>query len=135
MYCCLVLNTTYPPYNTRIAILTSIVLLILYIHQQSGFMVPSKTSRSLPPNNLNTAQSLPCSSPLDQVLIPVFALGRAQELCILLETYWERMNLKVPIYFTMGLTGRVSCISRNYFELILIYILCAFTFVISSNFF
>ena len=37
----------------------------------------------------------------------MFALGRAQELCILLETYWERMNLKVPIYFTMGLTGRV----------------------------
>ena len=34
-----------------------------------------------------------------QVLIPVFALGRAQELCILLETYWERMNLKCPIYF------------------------------------
>ena len=30
-----------------------------------------------------------------KVLIPVFALGRAQELCILLETYWERMNLKV----------------------------------------
>lgn len=27
--------------------------------------------------------------------MPVFALGRAQELCILLETYWEQMNLKV----------------------------------------
>ena len=26
-----------------------------------------------------------------KVLIPVFALGRAQELCILLEQYWERM--------------------------------------------
>ena len=24
-----------------------------------------------------------------QVLIPVFALGRAQELCILLESYWS----------------------------------------------
>lgn len=32
-----------------------------------------------------------------KVLIPVFALGRAQELCILLETYWERMNLKVTL--------------------------------------
>ena len=42
-----------------------------------------------------------------QVLIPVFALGRAQELCILLETYWERMNLKVPIYFSLGLTEKV----------------------------
>lgn len=28
-----------------------------------------------------------------KVLIPVFALGRAQELCILLETYWTRTNL------------------------------------------
>ena len=34
-----------------------------------------------------------------KVLIPVFALGRAQELCILLEIYWERMNLKVPVFF------------------------------------
>ncbi len=42
-----------------------------------------------------------------QVLIPVFALGRAQELCILLETYWDRMNLKVPIYFSTGLTEKV----------------------------
>ncbi|BFG17285.1 hypothetical protein CerSpe_035590 [Prunus speciosa] len=39
-----------------------------------------------------------------KVLIPTFALGRAQELCILLEDYWERMNLKVPIYFSAGLT-------------------------------
>lgn len=38
-----------------------------------------------------------------KVLIPVFALGRVQELCILLDTYWDRMNLKVPIYFTVGL--------------------------------
>lgn len=43
-----------------------------------------------------------------QVLIPVFALGRAQELCILLETYWDRMNLKVPIYFSMGLTEKAN---------------------------
>lgn len=32
-----------------------------------------------------------------KVLIPVFALGRVQELCILIETYWERMNLKVRL--------------------------------------
>lgn len=43
-----------------------------------------------------------------KVLIPVFALGRVQELCILLDTYWDRMNLKVPIYFTMGLAETVS---------------------------
>ncbi|XP_010271360.1 PREDICTED: cleavage and polyadenylation specificity factor subunit 3-II [Nelumbo nucifera] len=39
-----------------------------------------------------------------KVLIPTFALGRAQELCILLDDYWERMNLDIPIYFSAGLT-------------------------------
>ncbi|ESO84307.1 hypothetical protein LOTGIDRAFT_132302, partial [Lottia gigantea] len=48
-----------------------------------------------------------------KVLIPVFALGRAQELCILLETYWERMNLKVPIFFSLGLTEKAN----NYYKL------------------
>uniref|UniRef100_A0A1X7U0J0 Integrator complex subunit 11 n=1 Tax=Amphimedon queenslandica TaxID=400682 RepID=A0A1X7U0J0_AMPQE len=43
-----------------------------------------------------------------KVLIPVFALGRAQELCILLESYWERMNLKYPIYFSTGLTEKAN---------------------------
>ncbi|KAB0399491.1 hypothetical protein E2I00_015803 [Balaenoptera physalus] len=42
------------------------------------------------------------------VLIPVFALGRAQELCILLETFWERMDLKAPIYFSTGLTEKAN---------------------------
>jgi len=48
-----------------------------------------------------------------KVLIPVFALGRAQELCILLETYWERMNLKVPIYFSAGMTEKAN----NYYKM------------------
>mmetsp|Transcript_2264 Transcript_2264/g.8369 ORF Transcript_2264/g.8369 Transcript_2264/m.8369 type:complete len:625 (-) Transcript_2264:1924-3798(-) len=43
-----------------------------------------------------------------KVLIPVFALGRAQELCILLETHWERMNLKVPIYFSEGMVSKAN---------------------------
>nr|XP_043639989.1 cleavage and polyadenylation specificity factor subunit 3-II [Erigeron canadensis] len=43
-----------------------------------------------------------------KVLIPTFALGRAQELCILLDDYWERMNLKVPIYFSSGLTMQAN---------------------------
>eukprot|EP00761_Pharyngomonas_kirbyi_P010020 gb/GECH01010038.1/.p1 GENE.gb/GECH01010038.1/~~gb/GECH01010038.1/.p1 ORF type:complete len:645 (+),score=101.70 gb/GECH01010038.1/:1-1935(+) len=43
-----------------------------------------------------------------KVLIPVFALGRAQELCILIETYWERMNLAVPIYFSAGLVEKAN---------------------------
>merc|ERR1712038_1733113 len=48
-----------------------------------------------------------------KVLIPVFALGRAQELGILLETYWERMNLKVPVFFSMGLTEKAN----NYYKM------------------
>ncbi|KAJ3416035.1 Integrator complex subunit 11 [Chytridiales sp. JEL 0842] len=43
-----------------------------------------------------------------KVLVPVFALGRAQELCILLDSYWERTNMKVPIYFTAGLMERAN---------------------------
>ena len=43
-----------------------------------------------------------------KVLIPVFALGRAQELCILLETYWNRTGLDYPIYFSGGLTERAN---------------------------
>ncbi|KAI9142418.1 beta-lactamase-like protein [Paraphysoderma sedebokerense] len=49
-----------------------------------------------------------CISGGGKVLIPVFAIGRAQELCILLESYWERMNLKTPIYFSGGLTERAN---------------------------
>ncbi|ONM40452.1 cleavage and polyadenylation specificity factor subunit 3-II isoform X1 [Zea mays] len=45
-----------------------------------------------------------CVSGGGKVLIPTFALGRAQELCMLLDDYWERMGLKVPIYFSAGLT-------------------------------
>lgn len=43
-----------------------------------------------------------------KVLVPVFALGRAQELCILLDTYWEKMNLNVPIYFSAGLVEKAN---------------------------
>lgn len=45
-----------------------------------------------------------CIADGGKVLIPTFALGRAQELCILLEDYWARMDIKVPIYFSAGLT-------------------------------
>jgi integrator complex subunit 11 len=48
-----------------------------------------------------------------KVLIPVFALGRAQELCILIESYWERMGLDIPIYFSAGITQRAN----NYYRL------------------
>jgi integrator complex subunit 11 len=49
-----------------------------------------------------------CVSAGGKVLIPVFALGRAQELCILVEGYWERMGLEVPVYFSAGLTARAN---------------------------
>ncbi|CAN4081038.1 unnamed protein product [Withania somnifera] len=45
-----------------------------------------------------------CVASGGKVLIPAHALGRAQEICMLLDDYWERMNLKVPIYFSSGLT-------------------------------
>ena len=48
-----------------------------------------------------------------KVLIPVFALGRAQELCILIEEFWDRMNLNVPVYFCHGLTEKAT----NYYKL------------------
>uniref|UniRef100_A0AC35TUX5 Integrator complex subunit 11 n=1 Tax=Rhabditophanes sp. KR3021 TaxID=114890 RepID=A0AC35TUX5_9BILA len=43
-----------------------------------------------------------------KVLIPCFALGRVQELCILLDSYWDRMNLKIPMYFSQGLAYRAT---------------------------
>ncbi|XP_047308307.1 cleavage and polyadenylation specificity factor subunit 3-II [Impatiens glandulifera] len=45
-----------------------------------------------------------CVASGGKVLIPTLALGRAQELCMLLDDYWERMDIKVPIYFSAGLT-------------------------------
>lgn len=36
-------------------------------------------------------------------------MGRAQELCILLDLYWSRMNLgHIPIYFTAGLSQKAN---------------------------
>jgi integrator complex subunit 11 len=58
-------------------------------------------------------------------VIPVFALGRAQELCILVDSYWEKTGLKVPMYFssgtlflndavTVGMTARANDVYREY---------------------
>ncbi|KAG0572445.1 hypothetical protein KC19_VG095700 [Ceratodon purpureus] len=49
-----------------------------------------------------------CVAAGGKVLIPVFALGRAQELCILLDEYWERTNLDIPIYISAGLTMQAN---------------------------
>lgn len=44
-----------------------------------------------------------------KVLIPVFALGRAQELCILVDSFWDRMGLHhIPVYFSQGMTERAN---------------------------
>ncbi|SBT76784.1 cleavage and polyadenylation specificity factor, putative [Plasmodium ovale] len=43
-----------------------------------------------------------------KVLIPVFAIGRAQELSILLDDYWGKMKINYPIYFGCGLTENVN---------------------------
>lgn len=43
-----------------------------------------------------------------KVLIPVFALGRAQELCVLLETYWQRTQSQVPVYFVAGMIEKAN---------------------------
>lgn len=45
-----------------------------------------------------------------KVLIPVFAVGRAQELCLLLNTYWEQTGLgaTVPIFFAAGMAEQAT---------------------------
>ena len=43
-----------------------------------------------------------------KVLIPVFALGRAQELCVMLDSHWRRNKIKVPIYFTGNLAEKAT---------------------------
>ncbi|WUR04082.1 Integrator complex subunit 11 (INT11) [Vairimorpha necatrix] len=57
---------------------------------------------------------LDCVTNGGKVLIPIFALGRAQELCLLLDSHWERMNLKVPIYFSGGLTEKANNIYKQF---------------------
>ncbi|KAJ3096550.1 Integrator complex subunit 11 [Phlyctochytrium planicorne] len=49
-----------------------------------------------------------CVAKGGKVLVPVFALGRAQELCILIDNYWDRMTLNCPIYYTAGLTEKAN---------------------------
>ena len=46
-----------------------------------------------------------------KVLIPVFALGRAQEVMLLIDSYWERMELTVPIHYSKGLVSKAN---QNY---------------------
>ena len=43
-----------------------------------------------------------------KVLIPVFALGRAQELMILVDEFWSRVGLEVPVYFSAGMAQKAN---------------------------
>ena len=36
-----------------------------------------------------------------KVLIPVFAVGRVQEFCVMLDAYWQRMGLTVRVRRTL----------------------------------
>jgi integrator complex subunit 11 len=47
-------------------------------------------------------------------LIPIFALGRAQEICLIVESYWDRMGLTTPVYFAGGLTEKANEIYKRF---------------------
>lgn len=49
-----------------------------------------------------------------KALIPIFALGRAQEICLILEAYWDRMGLDFPIYFAGGMTEKANEIYKRF---------------------
>ncbi|XP_074335694.1 endoribonuclease YSH1-like [Apium graveolens] len=49
-----------------------------------------------------------CLSSRGKVFIRTIFLGQARERCTVLEDYWERMSLKVPIYFSARLTFQVN---------------------------
>ena len=43
-----------------------------------------------------------------KVLIPVFAVGRLQEILMMLDDYWTRMQCDIPIYFSSGMGARAT---------------------------
>ncbi|ELA42832.1 uncharacterized protein VICG_00147 [Vittaforma corneae ATCC 50505] len=49
-----------------------------------------------------------------KTLIPIFALGRAQEICLIVESYWERMGLEIPVYFAGGMTEKANEIYKRF---------------------
>ena len=49
-----------------------------------------------------------CVMKKGKVLIPVFAVGRLQEICLMLNDYWERMDCKEPIYFASGMGAKAT---------------------------
>ena len=65
-------------------------------------------------------QFLVCSKRvIMQVLLPVVALGRAQELLLILEEHWARHRelQRVPIYQCSGLAKRALSVYQTYIEM------------------
>jgi integrator complex subunit 11 len=48
-----------------------------------------------------------------RVLIPVFAVGRLQEICMMLNDYWERMDCTEPIYFASGMGAKATDVYKQ----------------------
>ena len=51
-----------------------------------------------------------------KVLVPVFALGRAQELCLLLDNYWRRAKYDIPILFSSPMTQQANAYYSMYLD-------------------
>ena len=58
-----------------------------------------------------------CVASGGKVLVPTFALGRVQELCILIDAYWTRAGLAdIPVYFTGGMAEMATKYYKNWIE-------------------
>eukprot|EP01138_Halocafeteria_seosinensis_P000257 gb/GECG01000264.1/.p1 GENE.gb/GECG01000264.1/~~gb/GECG01000264.1/.p1 ORF type:complete len:356 (+),score=43.85 gb/GECG01000264.1/:1-1068(+) len=51
-----------------------------------------------------------------KVLIPVYAVGRLQELLLVVEEFWERHDLKVPIYVAGEMSGKANEVYARFVE-------------------
>lgn len=49
-----------------------------------------------------------------KVLVPIFVFGRAQEMCLLIDSFWERMGLKIPIYLSTGMAEKANDIYKQF---------------------
>jgi integrator complex subunit 11 len=51
-----------------------------------------------------------------KVLFPVYAVGRAQELCMILESAWESLpkDSRVPLYFTRGIAAQANAFYKAF---------------------
>ncbi|CAD2106220.1 cleavage and polyadenylation specificity factor, putative [Plasmodium vinckei] len=88
--------------STKIPVLTPEIFISESTY--ASYVRPTRKSSELELCNLVNE----CVHKGGKVLIPVFAIGRAQELSILLEEYWEKMKINCPIYFGCGLTENAN---------------------------